>query len=52
MAKDRFIVVRIEKEDLDRIRRAAKADHLAPGTWSRRALLQAVERAERAESDS
>ena len=52
MAKDSFLVVRMEKKDLERLKKAARKDHLAPATWSRQALLQALERAEKAESGS
>lgn len=47
MAKDRFLVVRLERENLERLKKAAEKDHLAPATWARQQLLQAVERAEK-----
>ncbi len=46
MAKDRFLVVRLEKEELERVKRTAREDHLAPATWARQALLRAVDDAE------
>ena len=47
LAKDKFLVVRLEKKDLERIRRAASADHLETATWARQALLKSLERAEK-----
>jgi len=41
--KDRFLVVRLERDDLERVRKVAEADHLAPATWARQALLKAVD---------
>lgn len=47
MAKDSFLVVRLEKQDLARVKKAAKKDHLAPATWARQQLLKAIDRAEK-----
>ena len=43
MPKDQFLVLRFEQEDLERVRKVAEADHLAPATWARQALLKAVD---------
>ena len=51
MAKDQFLVVRFEREDLERLAKAAEEDHLAPATWARQVLLKAVERAESGKKD-
>lgn len=47
MAKDQFLMIRLEREDLERIQRAAKVDHLETATWARRALLRSLENAEK-----
>lgn len=47
MAKTEFIVLRFEPKDLERLKQAAKDNHLAPATWARQQLLIAVERAEK-----
>lgn len=44
MAKTEFLQIRLSPEDLDRIERVARAEHLDKSTWARRALLKAVER--------
>lgn len=43
MAKDRFLVVRLEREDLERVKKVAEADHLAPATWARQVILKALD---------
>jgi predicted DNA binding CopG/RHH family protein len=45
--KDRFLVVRLEREDLARVKRAAQEEHLAPATWARQVLLKALGRHEK-----
>ena len=52
MAKDRFLVVRFEREDLERLKKAANREHLASGTWARQMLLKELDRAEKAEAGS
>ena len=44
MARDRFLQIRVSREDLVRIERVADAEHLEKSTWARRELLKAVER--------
>lgn len=46
MAKDQFLVVRFEREDLERLKKAAEADHLAPATWARQVLLKELDAVE------
>ncbi|MGI9038089.1 MAG: hypothetical protein ACR2GQ_04415 [Gemmatimonadota bacterium] len=43
MAKDQFLVVRFERENLVRLQKAAEADHLAPATWARQVLLKELD---------
>lgn len=43
MAKDQFLVVRFEREDLERLKEAAEAVHLAPATWARQVLLKELD---------
>lgn len=43
VAKDRFLVVRLEREDLERVKKVAEADHLAPATWARQVILKALD---------
>jgi predicted DNA binding CopG/RHH family protein len=45
--KDRFLVVRLEREDLQRVKKAAEEEHLAPATWARQVLLKALDRQEK-----
>lgn len=44
MPKTEFLQIRLTPEDLDRIRRVAKAEHLETSTWARRVLLKEVEK--------
>jgi hypothetical protein len=48
--KDQFLVLRFERDDLERVRKVAEKDHLAPATWARQALLKAVDAWERKEA--
>jgi hypothetical protein len=43
MPKTAFLQIRFSQEDLERVRRAALADHLDTSTWARRIVLKAVE---------
>jgi hypothetical protein len=49
-AKTEFLQIRVTPEEHERIRRAAKADHLDKSTWARRVLLIALERWEESRS--
>lgn len=44
--KDEFVLVRLTGADRDRLRRTAARDYLEMSTWARRAILQALDRAE------
>jgi len=43
LAKDRFLVVRLERDDLERVRKVAEREHLAPATWARQTILRALD---------
>lgn len=43
MAKTEFLQIRLTPEDLQRVRRAAEADHLDTSTWARRVILKALD---------
>lgn len=44
MPKTKFLQIRVNSEDLQRIRRVAHAEHLEASTWARQVLLKAVEK--------
>ena len=44
MPKSKFLQIRVDPEDRERLRRAAVSEFLAPSTWARQAILQALER--------
>ena len=43
MAKSQFLQIRMAPPDLERVKRAAEADHLDTSTWARRLILHAIE---------
>lgn len=43
-AKTEFLHIRLSKEDLSRLRKAAESEHLDTSTWARRALLIAADK--------
>jgi hypothetical protein len=44
MPKTEFLQIRLSPEDRERLRIAARADHLEMSTWARRVILQALEK--------
>lgn len=43
MPKSKFLQIRVDPEDRERLHRAAVSEFLAPSTWARQAILQALE---------
>jgi hypothetical protein len=46
-AKTNFLQIRLTPEDRRRIENAAASEHLDPSTWARRAILLALDGAEK-----
>ena len=47
MAKTEFLLIRLSKENKERIERMARAQYFRPSVWARSVLLKAVDEWER-----